>query len=312
MPKDKVKFYQELEEMPSTNEVHLCLLGNKKLLQSRNSYGEDVYYDSFYTYADNEKWRLELYANGKEKKPIRVERLITGEYNLPICFERYSENSYWKFDYSFSGDEETVECNYFDGKGNFLFQKTLDVLYSEAADGIESITSKNEETTETLYHYINGEKNREDLLEEAKIAVVEGILAGLEKEEDIDEAIECLLLEYTCQGPFPPHVGFSPIEKVEKGESPMTFYWVNEMQHQLQANLHEGNEALFATMNAFYDEDYEAVGYELDEEGENLIYEKIGKDIFDVYVDICKRLKGKRKLKTLIPTTKTFHITARD
>ena len=307
---ENLNFYNSVEELPSGSEIHICVLGKSKLLQSRNSYGEGVYYDSFYTYADNEKWRLELYVNPEIQKPIKVERLITTEENLPLCFEMYSEHGYWKFDYAFSDESLQVTCNYYDTKETFLFQKLLHVQYSQAAQGIESITEEYDGSKREIYNYNLKKSSKEELLEEAKEKIVDSIVGLIEEGGAVKEEMECLLLEYTCQGPFPPRLGLSPKEEVAKGEDPLSsFYWVNEMMYQIEL---DDDRVLYETLNSFYDEAYDAVGYDLDEEEQNAEYDKIAKEIFDVYVDICKKLKTKRKIKASIPTTQTFHITARD
>ncbi len=314
LSKNDLEFYPDLDQLPASSEKFLCLLGDKQLLQSRSYMGKDSYYDSFYLQEERVKWRYDLYRNKDEIKPIKVEKLTLGDYNLPVCFETYQTRSYSRCDYTFSGDDATVHCNYYDDKENLQNRKEMLVHYSEKAEGVETIHIITNKQKTLIYNHEELHKSHEQLLEETKEAVVNSIIEALKENPDreyIDEKIDALLLEYTTQGPFPPIVGYAPKQELMEGENPYEYYWVNEMAYQLSYETAEKHRILFDRMNTYFDEAYEAVEYD-DEEKERAQYDRIGKEIIDIYIDICQRLKARKEIKKLLPTTRTFHIVAQD
>ena len=305
---DKLKIYASDDELPEDSEFHLLAIADGKAKLARNYYGEDVYYDSFFVYPENEKRRYQVYFNNGEVKPIKVEQLIRNEDGSPAIYRQYSQYGYHEFFYSWAGRKHLVERNYYDLKQNLVFKDRLEVSFNEDMSAVDKIIQITDKETTALYDRDTQQSDVNELLQQAKDVIVNTLLEDLKKSQNITEEVLCLLFEYTMQGPFPPTVGLGLNSEKEDNDAdennygPLAFYNAPDMQYfseadTLDIDFYRNGNALFLALNSRLDD---------------MDFEQASELVMQAYVDICNKLKRSRTLKTLFPVHKDFHITARD
>ncbi|VAW62467.1 hypothetical protein MNBD_GAMMA09-3730 [hydrothermal vent metagenome] len=284
------EFYTEASLIPAGYEKLICHFGEDGILQIRNEYREETYYDNFFIYHENEKWRLQLFVNGNDVKPTNVERLILDSEGNAVSYETYDGMTYTRFSYDYQ--EAGVIQKRYDDKDNLL------------------------ETNELIFKD-NIKPDIKSVVDQVILIIVDTVMKGLQSdgiylEEDNEEPIECILLQYTAQGPFPPLVAMSPEVSLKKGEYPFYFYSANDMKHELFLDFSAQNCSVMDDLNFYFENKMHDIECDVSDKGHIDEVLKIEAEIFDIYVGICRKIKAKRKLASLIPVTKTFHVTARD
>ncbi|VAW72314.1 hypothetical protein MNBD_GAMMA10-372 [hydrothermal vent metagenome] len=307
IPTSQAKFYAHMEELPEDGYTYICAIVNHKLAYVRNAFGPDTYYDSFFSYDNNETWRLEIYVNEQGKKPVKVERLIRDENGANVSFETYSEHGYQKFDYKYTPTGLNISAAYFDSKHNHHMDRQFQVLIDYTDNSVESILEIENTSHTLIYDKTLANAPIEDLLKHVQSSIVQTILTELEKSHEIESQIDYMLLEYTMQHPFPPTFALDSQPVLNEGDYPLGMYNAPDMQYFSEEDLvvdFDNDSVLYdsinSQLNALYDDSDEA-------------YEQTANRVFNAYAEICRELnKRMPKFVKKIKLSDEFHVLARD
>ncbi len=315
IPVSQAKFYDDQDELPEDGYLYICAIIDHKLAYVRNSFGGETFYDSFFTYNNNETWRLEVYASEQGKKPVKVERLLKDEEGRYISFEAYSEHGYQKFSYNYTGTGLEIAASYHDAKHKHYMDRSFQVIIDYTENRVESILETTDKSHTLIYDKTLSNSSLQDLLKHAQSTIIETILSKLKTTDDIQDTIDFMVLEYTMQHPFPPTLALDYKPADEEIDYPLEIYNAPDMRYfseeSLNIDLHSEHGVLYDTLNSHLEELYDQSS-EIDEgeEGQYAISEKM---VFEAYCEICRELKKSiPAMKKKFQVSKGFHVIARD
>ncbi len=306
IPDEKFTFYESAEELAGEEEIYYCFIA-EQLICCRIYYGQQVYYDNFFIYEKNEKWRYQVYVNEGEVKPIKVERFRFADNKDPISYETYSEYGYTRNEYRFEDNVTKIDCFYYALNEQLISKRYLSASYNDEYSAVNTIIDVTDNINDVLYDSSVSQVDLTGLIDAVKEIIVKGIIDSLSKQTVIKEELLCILLEYTLQSPFPSTVALGKQSEMESNMeeygSPLAFYNAPDMAYFSEESNPEIKYS--ETSSAVFEEINSRLKNELD-------FEELKKTVFGIYLDICKTLKRKRSLKDLIPVGKDFHVCARD
>ena len=335
IPVSQAKFYDDQDELPEDGYLYICAIIENRLAYVRNSFGSETFYDSFFTYENNETWRLEVYANEQDKKPVKVERLLRDEDGRYISYEVYSEHGYQKFSYNHTTTGLEIAASYYDAKHKHYMDRNFQVIIDYSENCVESILEIADKNHVLIYDRTLSSASLQDLLKHVQSTIIETVLSKLKTITDIKDTIDFMVLEYTLQHPFPPTLAMDYRPADDDIDYPLEIYNAPDMRYfseeGLGIDLHSEHAALYNTLNSrleelrdqghdqshdqSHDESHDEPreideDLDIDHEDQYSIPEKM---VFEAYCEICRELKKRiPAMEKKFQVSGDFHVIARD